>query len=100
MPPDGFWSDLGAAQYRARDYQGAVLALTKVVKNPKPGSVTPFIYLAMSHWKLGQKEEAQRVFHQAVGWLAKHPTTDKEQNALLNEAAALMGIKQPAIPQK
>jgi tetratricopeptide (TPR) repeat protein len=69
------WNTLGAAHYRAGDYQAAVAALDKSRELSKGGDAGDFLFLAMAHGKLGRHDEARKWYDQAVTWL----DTNKER---------------------
>jgi uncharacterized protein HemY len=85
---------LGVALYRTGDWNGAVDALQKSNQTKEHGS--SYIFLAMAHWQLGDKEQAGQCFHKAVKWMEKNkpdPADDESWRRDRAEAAALLGIK-------
>ena len=55
-------------------------------------------FLAMSHWQLGNKDEARRCYEKAVQRLGEPPgandsTSDEQLNRIRAEAAELLGIE-------
>jgi tetratricopeptide (TPR) repeat protein len=83
---------LGLANYRAADWQAARRALEKALAVRKGGDSRAGFYLAMTHWRLGQKAEARRQFDQAVRWLEKTATPDVDLPGLREEAEGLLGV--------
>jgi serine/threonine protein kinase len=53
---------LGRAHYRAGEWQASVQALDKTVRSAGGPGCVGLLYLAMAHWKLGNKEQANRWF--------------------------------------
>jgi tetratricopeptide (TPR) repeat protein len=92
-PQDPFASRvLGAAQYRAGDSKHAVETLTKAVDlQSAEDRATVCLFLAMAHWKLGDKEQARQWRDQAAQWTAKHKPSE-ELRRLRTEADELLGI--------
>jgi serine/threonine protein kinase len=91
---------LGLAYYRNGRWDAALEALQKSLQWPevlgKWGWTHALQYLAMTHWQLGQREEAFRAFRQAEERMKKtFRTRDVLDRAIRNEAAALLGIKEP-----
>src|SRR5262249_40101323 len=68
MPEDGnHWATLGMAYYRAEQWQAALPPLVKAGKRPAAERIDLY-FLAMTHWKLGNKEEAHKWYGQAETW--------------------------------
>lgn len=59
----------------------------------KGGDSCDWFFLAMAHWKMGQKEEARTSNDQAVQWMENHRPNDEELRRFRAEAAELLGIK-------
>jgi WD40 repeat protein/Flp pilus assembly protein TadD len=88
------WNTLGVAHYRARHWDEAIAALTRSMDlfgGHAEGYNT--FFLAMSHWQLGDKEEARRWYDRAVQWVEKNPPTDDELPRFRAEAAELLQIQ-------
>jgi tetratricopeptide (TPR) repeat protein len=93
-PREGeYWTTLGAAHYRAGDWNGAVKALEEATARRKGGDGAGWFFLAMAHWKLGDKEEARRWYHRASEWMEKNKPGDEELRFFRDEAAQLLGIE-------
>jgi serine/threonine protein kinase/Flp pilus assembly protein TadD len=97
---------LGAAYYRAGQWQDAVSALKSAMRLRSGGDSGDWFFLAMAHWQLGDAEKARHFYDQAVGWMEKNKPQDEELGRFRGEAAALLGIeeeplkKQSAISQQ
>src|SRR6185369_5444280 len=53
------WTALGAARYRAGDWQRAAAALQKSLQLRKGNGAAEELFLAMAHGQLGEKEKAR-----------------------------------------
>jgi WD40 repeat protein len=88
------WNTLGVARYRSGDWKGAVEALTNSEARRKGGDSSNFFFLAMARWQLGDQEEAQKWFDQAVAWMEKNQPQNEELRRFRAEAAKLLGVEQ------
>jgi tetratricopeptide (TPR) repeat protein len=96
-PTDGtIWNTLGAARYRNGDWQAAVEALQKS-DELLDGAQLSFnaFFLAMAHWRLGDREQARTWYDRAIAWMDQHNPGDDELKRFRAEAAALLGVKDP-----
>ncbi len=101
VPDEGdFWKTLGAAHYRARDWQAAATALTTAMRLRNGGDSIEWFFLAMTHGQLGQKAEARKWYDRAVEWMDKNKPQEAELRRYRAEAAALLGIPDPAESKK
>jgi tetratricopeptide (TPR) repeat protein len=96
------WNTLGAAHYRAGDYLAAVSELEKAASMHNGGDCEDWFFLAMTHWRLGHKEEARKRYDQAVAWmkanqreLESNKFHDVQFHRFRAEAAELLGLKEP-----
>jgi tetratricopeptide (TPR) repeat protein len=87
-----YWNTLGVAQYRAGDYNAAVVALEKSVQLGEGGTGSDWFVLAMSHWKLDMNDRARKAYDRAVRWMKQHASQDEELRRFRAEAAELLGI--------
>jgi tetratricopeptide (TPR) repeat protein len=88
-----WWKTLGAAQYRARDWKVAVEALSKSMELRTGGDSFDWFFLAMAHWKLGEKEKAHKWFDRAVAWMDEHQPRNEQLLRFRSEAAELLAVK-------
>jgi tetratricopeptide (TPR) repeat protein len=88
------WNTLGAAQYRAGDWQAALQALEKSMELGKGGDAFDWFFLAMAHWQLGEKGKAREFYDRAVQWMDKNQPTNEELRRFHAEAAALLELSQ------
>jgi tetratricopeptide (TPR) repeat protein len=96
VPRAGFlWNTLGIAHYRAGEWKAAVEMLEKSMELRDGGASSDFFFLAMAHWQLGEKDEAQRWYGQAVEWMDKNKPDNEELRRFRAEAVELLGIAEP-----
>jgi serine/threonine protein kinase len=88
-----FRNTLGAAYYRAGDWECAVRELAKSTELRKGGDSTDWFLLAMAHWRLGNKSEGRACYDRAVQWMEKNKPQDQELHRFRVEAAALLDIE-------
>jgi tetratricopeptide (TPR) repeat protein len=84
LAPDNghHWGTLGTAYYRAGAWNMAVTALDKSRKLKTGWDAYHWLFLAMTHRKLGNAAEARRMYDQAIEWLDRNQkllATDKVQ---------------------
>ena len=89
---------LGVARYRAGQYEEAIADLEKAAALRKGGDSFDWLFLAMSHWQLGNKDEARKWYDKAVEWTEKNQPRNAELRRFRTEAAELLKIAgtQPA----
>jgi tetratricopeptide (TPR) repeat protein len=90
-----YWVTLGAAHYRAGNWQAAVEALGNV-SEVSEGSAWISFLLAMAHAKLGHKDQARQGYERALQSMAKNRVHRRELSRLRAEAEQVLGIKKPA----
>jgi tetratricopeptide (TPR) repeat protein len=89
-----YHTTLGIARYRARDYQQAISDLKKSVALGKGGSSLDFFFLAMAHWQLGDKDQARKLYDQALAWVDTNQPQNWEIRRFRAEAGELLGVKE------
>jgi tetratricopeptide (TPR) repeat protein/serine/threonine protein kinase len=101
-PKDGdYWSTVGVAYYRADDWKNAVTALEKSLElSPEESVADNGFFLAMSHWKLGDKEQARQWYGKAAASMEKNRPTDGELLQFRAEASSLLGLRDTEGPGK
>jgi WD40 repeat protein len=97
-----YFNTLGIAQYRLGKYAEAVDTLTHSDQLSAAGNQgsrpADLAFLAMAHWRLGQKEKAQDYLDRLRQTMKEGQWSDGESQAFLREAEALQG--QSDNPQK
>jgi superkiller protein 3 len=83
---------LGVALYRAERWKEAVAALEKSMELRKGGDSIDWFFLAMAHWKLGEKDKAHAWYDRAVQWMDKNSPRSEELRRFREEAAGLLKI--------
>ena len=83
--------NLGVAQYRAGDWQGALDALEKAREMRGGKDPAHQFFLAMTYWQLGDRDAAVKNYDEAVTWLDETKRSE-DQYRFRNEATQLLGI--------
>src|SRR5262249_37431617 len=70
----GYWNVLGVSHYRAGNWKDAVAALQKSGELTRGGACSDWLFLAMAHWQVGDRGQAQKWYDKAVRWMENnHP---------------------------
>ncbi|MFN0006464.1 MAG: protein kinase domain-containing protein [Planctomycetota bacterium] len=83
------WNTLGVALYYSGDLEGAVEALRRSVQVQGAGHVVDWLFLAMSHQKLGRTGEARIWYEHAVDWMRTQSGVAAEVTRFRAEADAV-----------
>jgi tetratricopeptide (TPR) repeat protein/tRNA A-37 threonylcarbamoyl transferase component Bud32 len=67
-----YWNTLGAAHYRCGEHKAAIEALHKSMELRQGGDPFDWLFLAMAHHKLGDRDEARKWYDRSVQWLEKN----------------------------
>jgi eukaryotic-like serine/threonine-protein kinase len=99
IAPDhaGYSYTLGVAHYRAGNWTAAIEAHRSTLRLRRPGSPeTGFteLYLALAHWKRGDRAEARQWFDQADQWVEKNQPDNKGLHRFRSEVAGELGVKE------
>lgn len=90
------WNTLGVALYYSGQWQESIDSLQKSIELSKvPKSYVSsfdYFFLAMAHWQLKHNEEARKWYDQAVEWMEKDKSQDKELLRFGEEATKLLNI--------
>jgi serine/threonine protein kinase/Flp pilus assembly protein TadD len=93
-PKGNHVNTLGIAFYRAGDWNSAIETLKKAEElTPEKHFGHNAIFIAMSYWRLGNKDEARRWYDRAVEWMDKNQPKDEDFRRFRAEAAELLGIE-------
>lgn len=93
-----YWNTLGLARYRAGDWPGAIEALNESVDLRDGGDASDWLFLAMSHWQLGNKNEARRWYNEAIRWMEEEKPHHGQLQRFRAEAAELLELTDEATP--
>jgi eukaryotic-like serine/threonine-protein kinase len=88
-----YCNTLGAAHYRASDWQAAVNTLNKSMELRNGGDSYDWFFLAMAHWQLSNKDEARKLYDRAVQWMDENDAKNEELRRFRAEAAELLEIE-------
>jgi len=94
-----YWNTLGVAHYRAGDWGAAIAALEQAIWLRRVSDGSDWFFLAMAHWRLGDKEQARQFYDKAVQWTENNRRKSDELRRFQAEAEELLGIKGPPGPR-
>src|SRR5262249_44778800 len=63
------WNTLGVTYYRHAEYRESIQALEQAIKIRKGGVPFDWLFLAMAHWQIGEKAQANELYDRAVDWM-------------------------------
>jgi len=89
--PD-FWKFLGVAQYQAGDPTAAIEALQKSSELRDRYEPEDYLFMAMAHWRKGERDQARQWYDRAMAWIEKHHSSDSDLGRIRTEAETLLGI--------
>jgi hypothetical protein len=90
---------LGIAYYRAGLYGSDLAALNDSMALNDGGDSLDWIFLAMAHFRLGHRPEAERWYSQAQEWrMEKNRIGDPDLRRYRDEADALFATGEPLTP--
>jgi serine/threonine protein kinase/Flp pilus assembly protein TadD len=87
-----YWNTLGVAHYRVRDWAATIESLGKSMQLRAGGDPSDWYFLAMAHWRMGDKDQARQWYDNAVNAMEKNKSQDEELRRFRAEAAALLGV--------
>lgn len=102
-----YWNTLGVSQYYAGNYAAAVEALLRSIElrnqdaskdMVKVDRSTDWFFMAMAHWRLGDRSVALEYYDKAVAWMKQNSPKDSVLIRFKAEAAALLG-REPEAPE-
>ena len=82
------------AHYWAGSWKDAVADLEKSMELRKGGDAYDWFFLAMAHWRLGNKAEPRMWFDKAVEWMEKNQPKSEELRRFRAEASELLELKE------
>jgi serine/threonine protein kinase/tetratricopeptide (TPR) repeat protein len=89
-----YWITLGIGYYKAKQWSDALAAFEQAAKLRNGGDVLDWLFLAMAHGRLGEKEQGRKWYDQAVEWMDKNDPDDGGLKHMRAEAAELLGVKE------
>src|SRR5262249_31079814 len=87
------WNTLGVARCQAGEWQQAIAALEKSMEFRNGGDSNDWLFLAMTHWQLGNKVEARKSYSPAVEWMEKNQPKNEALRRFRAEAEELLGLR-------
>ena len=87
----GFWDTLSVAAYRAGDWKTALSARQEKLGR-HPIATDDRLFLAMTHWQLGDKAEARKSYDEAIREIASEKKESAALRDLRQETEQLLGI--------
>ena len=89
------WQALGWAHYRTGDWKASIEALKKscALDDPKGGDAAQWFFLAMAHWRLGEKDKGREWYDRAVQWMDKNQPKEELLRRFRAEASELLELK-------
>jgi tetratricopeptide (TPR) repeat protein len=91
-----YWGTLGIAHYRLGQWSDALAAFQQAAKHRNGGDGLDWLFLAMAHGRLGEKEQGRKWYDKGVEWMEKTDSDDAGLKHMRAEAAELLGIKEGA----
>jgi tetratricopeptide (TPR) repeat protein len=88
----GYRNTLGVARYRTGDWKQAIADLEQSAALSKGGTSFDWFFLAMAHWRTGNKDEARKWYDRAVRWMDKNQPKDVELRRFRAEAEHLLSV--------
>ncbi len=100
QPEEGnYWNTLGAAHYRAGDWDDAKSALTRsMALRGHEGDSFDWFFLALVELKMGQAKAARAWYDRAIEWYRQRAPLDNELYRFQTEAALALGLPKPEAP--
>jgi Flp pilus assembly protein TadD/tRNA A-37 threonylcarbamoyl transferase component Bud32 len=86
----GFYTTLGLAHYRAKNWQEALKALEKAPTEPGYNTCQADFARALVHWQLGNDENARQSYNQAAEWMDQNQPQDPVLQRIRREAESLV----------
>jgi hypothetical protein len=85
-----YWNTLGAAHYRARDFNAAITTLSRAIGLTEGGTAFDHVFLAMAHAQLGDQEQAEHSLDHARLWMEQYSPDHSELTCLCDEACYVL----------
>jgi tetratricopeptide (TPR) repeat protein len=85
-----YWNTLGVALYRAGHWKEALAALDHSMNLSGGGSPCDWLFVAMSHWQLDDKDEARKSYDKAIEWMEANAKGNEQLIRFRAEAEELL----------
>jgi tetratricopeptide (TPR) repeat protein len=89
-----YWNTLGVANYRAGEFQSAVIALSRSMELRSGGDAADHFFLAMAYERLGDRKRARTWYDKAVQWMDQRSPQAEGDLRYRAEASETLGIKE------
>jgi eukaryotic-like serine/threonine-protein kinase len=89
-----FWNTLGVAQYRAGEFQSALIALSRSMELRSGGDAADHFFVAMAYERLGDRKQARIWYDKAVQWMDKRFPQGEADLRYQAEAKEVLGLKE------
>jgi serine/threonine-protein kinase len=89
---------LALAEYRAGHWNESIAASERSMAVRNGENASDWFFLALAHWRKGEKDEARRWFDKAVVWTKEKDPKNVELRQFWKEAAELLGVRGPDAP--
>ena len=86
---------LGYAEFRNGNWAAALEALQQTMQFSNNVDDTDRLFLAMTHWPLGDQRQAREWYAKAVSWRRAHEPDNAQLGVVWTEAAELLGETLP-----
>jgi eukaryotic-like serine/threonine-protein kinase len=90
-----YYNTLGLAEYRNGLFDEAIATLNRSVELNHESKPSDFFFLAMAHWSLGERSEAEHFFDRGAERARDSAANQAELRMLWGEAAELLGKPGP-----
>jgi tetratricopeptide (TPR) repeat protein len=95
-PDNGdFYNTLGLVEYRNDHWDEAISSLNGAIDLHKGAEPTDFLFLAMAHWRRGDRSDAEQFFQRGVELASKKGAINAELRMFWFEAAGVLGKPGP-----
>jgi tetratricopeptide (TPR) repeat protein len=85
-----YWNTLGAAHYRAGNFETTIAALDRATALSHGGTAFDHVFLAMAYAQMAKYEQAHRSFDRATHWMERYQLGHPELLRLCDEARSIL----------
>jgi tetratricopeptide (TPR) repeat protein len=87
-----YWNTLGAAHYRAGNFNAAIASLKRAIDLTQGGTAFDQLFLAMAYAQLGNERQARHWLDHARLWMEQHNPDHPELARLRDEACSALPV--------